>query len=281
MVASLSADFLFRLQGKTVLLTGASGFLGRTMAEALLVNGARLVALGRSSRLNSLCSAWAQCYGSGQVSAHRVDMYDLAALERVLNDVLEREGALDVLINNAHELGSGTGFNTPDGSLENATYEQWRRNFEGAVYWPALTVQKVGSSMKERGGGTIINVSTMYAQVAPAPQLYEGTGFVNPPWYSAAKAGMLAFTRYVASFWGPYGVRCNAILPGAFSNTDYQDANSVPAHDAFLERLRGRTCLHRVGRPEELVGALLFLASDASSYVTGHALVVDGGWMII
>jgi gluconate 5-dehydrogenase len=120
----------------------------------------------------------------------------------------------------------------------------------------------------------------MYALVAPSPRLYEGTSFINPPGYSASKAALLALTRYVASFWGPYGVRSNAILPGPFSNTEQDGPNSVRQGDAFLERLKARTCLGRTGRPEELVGALLFLASDASSYVTGQALVVDGGWTV-
>jgi NAD(P)-dependent dehydrogenase (short-subunit alcohol dehydrogenase family) len=118
----------------------------------------------------------------------------------------------------------------------------------------------------------------MYAQVAPSPQLYEGTESLNPPGYSAAKAGLLAFTRYTASFWGSYGIRANAILPGPFSNTEDDGPNSVKANDPFLERLQNKTCLRRIGQPKELVGSLLYLASGASSYVTGQALVVDGGW---
>ena len=118
----------------------------------------------------------------------------------------------------------------------------------------------------------------MYAVVAPDPRLYEGTDFLNPPGYSAAKAATLSFTRYVASFWGRYGIRANAILPGPFSNTEDVTANSVDESDPFLDRLASRTSLGRRGRPDELAGALLFLASDASSYVTGHALIVDGGW---
>ena len=132
--------------------------------------------------------------------------------------------------------------------------------------------------MKAARRGSIVNVATMYAVVAPSPRLYEGTRFMNPPGYSAAKAGMLAFTRYVAAFWGQYGIRSNAILPGPFSNTEDAGSNSVNAGDPFLDRLKDRTCLGRIGHPSELVGALLFLASDASSYVTGQGLLVDGGW---
>ncbi|MDT5269275.1 MAG: hypothetical protein QOH49_1461 [Acidobacteriota bacterium] len=275
----LDASTLFSLEGKTALLTGAAGFLGRTMARALLENGARLIALGRSERLDNLAGEWAAEFGEKRVRACRVDMYDLDAFGRVLDDIVGDE-RVDVLVNNAHELGAQTGFNTPEGRLESAGFEQWMRNLTGGVYWAALTTQKVGGAMKARGG-SIVNISTMYARVAPSPRLYEGTDFINPPGYSASKAALLALTRYTASFWGAYGVRANAILPGPFSNTEEAGPNSVGESDPFLERLKERTCLGRTGYPRELAGALLFLASDASSYVTGHELVVDGGWTII
>jgi len=131
--------------------------------------------------------------------------------------------------------------------------------------------------MRAAKQGSIINIATMYAQVAPSPQLYEDTTALNPPAYSASKAALVAFTRYVASFWGSDGIRANAILPGPFSNTEEIGPNTVQDPE-FLSRLQQRTCLRRVGRADELAGALLFLSSDASSFVTGHALVVDGGW---
>ena len=278
---TLRASSLFSLEGKTALLTGASGFLGRTFARTLLSNGARLVALGRSERLDAMSAEWAREFGAERMRSYRVDMYDLAALATVLDEIVAREPAVDILVNNAYELGPNTGFNTNGGTLEAAPLEQWMRHFTAGVYWPALTVQKLGPAMKVRGQGSIINISTMYAVVAPDPRLYEGTKFLNPPGYSSAKAAMLAFTRYVASFWGAHGIRANAILPGPFSNTEETGSNSVDAADPFLSRLRDRTCLGRLGRPDELAGALLFLASDASSYVTGHALIVDGGWTTI
>jgi gluconate 5-dehydrogenase len=275
---SLETKALFSIADKTVLLTGASGYLGRTFARTVLVNGARLVALGRSEGLQKQVADWRTEFGAERVRGERVDMYDLAALGSVLDRVLEEEPFVEVLVNNAHELAQATGFNTPEGSLENAPIDQWLRNLTAGLCWPALTVQKLGSAMKARRRGSIINVSTMYALVAPSPRLYEGTDFTNPPGYSASKAGLVAFTRYVASYWGSYGIRANALLPGPFSNTKQQGPNAVPAGSEFLDRLASRTCLGRVGRAEELAGALLFLASDASSYVTGQALLVDGGW---
>lgn len=280
-MGSYSAEALFSLAGKTVLLTGASGFLGRTMTGALLDNGATLLTLGASERVEAQAREWNGRYGAGRVEAHRVDLYDIAAVEAALDGIKQRHSAIDVVINNAHELGPGTGFNVPEGHLEAATFETWMRNLTGGVYWAALTTQRIGTEMKKRGRGSIVNISTMYAVVAPSPQLYAGTDFMNPPGYSASKAALLAFTRYTASFWGPFGIRANAILPGPFSNTEDNGANSVAADDPFLERLKARTVLGRLGCPRELVGALLYLASDASTFTTGQALIVDGGWTIV
>jgi NAD(P)-dependent dehydrogenase (short-subunit alcohol dehydrogenase family) len=278
---NLQAANLFSLKDKTALLTGATGYLGRTMARALLTNGARVLALGRSARLFELERQWREEFGQDRAAAFQIDMYDLQALARLLDSIVAAEKSVDILINNAHELGARTGFNIPGGSLENASIEQWQRNLTGGVFWPALSTQKIGAAMKSKGRGSIINISTMYAVVAPSPALYEGTDFINPPGYSASKAALLALTRYTASFWGRQGIRCNAILPGPFSNIEDTGENSVKQNDFFLDRLKGRTCLGRIGHPDELVGPLLFLASDASSYVTGHALMVEGGWTII
>jgi len=267
----LKAESLFSLEGKTVLLTGASGHLGKKIAETVLTNGAKLIAMGRSLiRTHACVEKWRDRYGNKHVDPVQVDMYDLPELAKVL-DYLVGMGPIDVLINNAHDLNEAAGFNTPSGTIENATPEQWDKHF-AAVHWAAMTTQKIGAGMKDRGRGSIINISTMYAEVAPNPQLYEGTEFMNPPGYSAAKAALLALTRYTASFWGPHGIRANAILPGPFPK-DVQNPT-------FLKRLKERTCLRRVGKPQDLAGVLLFLASDASSYVTGQAISVDGGWAV-
>lgn len=278
----LLIENLFGLEGKTVVLTGAAGFLGRTFAHALLTNGAKVIALGRGERILQEGAKWSDQFGSDRVSVYQVDMYDDDALRVVCAQIAQREGRVDILVNNAYELGPGTGFNTPAGSLENSSFEQWQRNLQSGVLWAVTTTQTLGVQMKDQGFGSIVNIATMYSAVAPRPQLYEGTPSLNPPGYSAAKAALAAFTRYTASFWGQYGVRANCLSPGPFSNTEDVDGpNSVAEDSPFVQRLKGNTVLNRIGRPNELCGALIFLASDASSYVTGQNIFVDGGWTAV
>ena len=128
----LKLSSLFSLEGKTAVLTGASGFLGRTFALALLANGARVVALGRSERLKTEAANWANQFGADKISIEQIDMYDVAALNTLCGKIAAEEKSIDVLINNAHELGSATGFNVPEGSLEDSTFDQWQRNLQGA-----------------------------------------------------------------------------------------------------------------------------------------------------
>jgi len=274
----LQATNLFSLTGKTAVLTGASGFLGRTFAVALLANGARVVALGRSQRLKKEAESWSAQFGSDRIAVHQIDMYNTAGLNTLLDSIAAEEKSIDILVNNAHELGAATGFNVPEGSLETSTFDQWQRNLQGGVYWAVQTTQRLGIKMKAQQRGSIINIATMYATVAPRPQLYEGTASLNPPGYSASKAALAAFTRYTASYWGASNVRANCISPGPFSNTEDATENAVAEDSPFVQRLKGYTVLNRIGRPVELCGALLFLASDASTYVTGQNLIVDGGW---
>jgi NAD(P)-dependent dehydrogenase (short-subunit alcohol dehydrogenase family) len=276
----LNPGTLFSLDGKTAVLTGAAGFLGKTMAEALLAAGARVVALGRSEALWRYADDWRYKFGDDRVRVLRLALDDDEASGEAIAEIIGSEQRIDVLVNNAHQLDNQTGFNSPNGTLERIDREQWQRHLDGGAWWAVRLIQGFGDALKS-SQGSIINISSMYGIVAPSPALYAGTDKSNPPGYGAAKAAIIGVTKYVASYWGAYGVRCNAILPGPFSNIGGDSDNSVEADDPFIDRLRARTVLGRPGRPDELAGALLFLASHASSYVTGHALVVDGGWTIV
>jgi gluconate 5-dehydrogenase len=271
---------LFSLENKSAVVTGATGYFGRSFCEALLGAGATVCLLGRSEKkLQTLGRALSDRFGSEHVRTYIADSHDDDAFRAALADADESVGGVDILVNNAFEFSRETGFNHPSGELESIDRDQWMRALTSGVYWHASAIQVLIGGMKTRGEGSIINVSSMYGKVAPDPALYRGRKALNPAPYAAAKAAILGLTRYVASFYGEYGVRCNALLPGAFPNASPEAFNSTQDEE-LLQDLVNRTVLGRVGRVEDLSGALIFLASDASSYVTGQEIVVDGGWTV-
>ena len=279
MVEGPAVEPLFSLAGKTAIVTGAAGYLGRIFTEALLEAGARVVLMGRGEKLRLAAQQLEAGYGQGSVEAKSVDFFDTEAYRQMLEELVRRPAGIDILINNAFEFSKETGFNDPSGRLETLSKGQWMRAMESGVYWHALATQIVAKAMGERRSGSIVNVSSMYALVSPDPDLYEGTTIFNPPTYGATKAALLSLTRYTAAFYGRRGVRCNALLPGAFPNLD-GDSYNAPRNEEFLQRLSNRTLLGRYGQPQDLKGAIVFLSSDASRYVTGQSLSVDGGWTV-
>jgi len=273
-------DSLFSLKGKRVILTGATGYFGRAFADAFLGAGATVLMFGRDEgTVTGLEAELASRHGKGTVKHYIADCSDDASFRRALDAAIKENEGVDVLVNNAFEFSRATGFNDPSGSMDRMSQEQWVRGLESGVYWQASAIQVVAPVMKRQSSGSIVNISSMYALVSPDPALYRGKTVFNPPVYSVAKAGLLALTRYVASFYGEFGIRCNALLPGSFPNTD-PAAFNAPGDDAFMASLASRTALGRVGKVDDLRGALIFLASPASEYMTGQSLVVDGGWTI-
>jgi len=274
-----SIEALFSLENKVAIVTGAAGYLGRVFTDCLLFAGAKVILYGKGVNIVSFADALKSKYAPEKVDYYKVDFYDEDAYRESLGDAVGKNRSIDILVNNAFEFSKNTGFNDPSGKLDTISREQWMRSLDSGVYWHALATQIVGSRMKSQGFGSIINISSIYAIVSPDPTLYEGTTVFNPPSYGAAKAALLAFTRYVASFYGEYGIRCNAIVAGAFPNIGGSSYNSVQDAE-FLQKLSNRTALRRVGDLEDLKGVLILLASDASQYITGQAIVVDGGWTI-
>jgi NAD(P)-dependent dehydrogenase (short-subunit alcohol dehydrogenase family) len=275
-----NVESLFSLSGKRVILTGATGLFGRAFAEGLVDAGATVLAFGRNEKaLGDLKTKLEARHGQGRLVPYVADCADDAGFRGTLQRAIDAHGGVDVLVNNAFEFSRDTGFNDPSGTMDRISKDQWMRALESGVYWQASAIQVVTPAMKRQGGGSIINISSMYALVSPDPALYRGKTVFNPPTYSVAKAGLVALTRYVASFYGEFGIRCNALLPGSFPNTD-PGAFNAPSDDSFLASLAAKTALGRVGKVEDLQGALIFLASNASAYMTGQTLVVDGGWTI-
>jgi len=271
---------LFNVRNKCVLITGASGFFGRHIARTFLELGSRAILLGRSNRLSGMVRGYRKTFGKDMVFGFRTDLYKRKKSADILKKIV-RKFDIDVLINNAYDFSKKTGFNTPLGHLENSSYKQWKSAFESGIYWTVLPTQIVGRQFKNKRKGSIINISSMYGVVSPNPKLYKGTSFFNPPAYSTAKSAIIAFTRYTASFWGRYGVRCNAVLPGPFPNMESKGNNSINSGDFFLNRLKNNTVFNKVGHPDDLKGILVYLACDASSFMTGQTVIIDGGWTIV
>ena len=155
---------------------------------------------------------------------------------------------------------------------ESISEQDWIDDIDVSLHGPFRVVKAAFPSLKERRG-VILNVASMYGVVAPDHRLYDGDRFANPPSYGAAKAGVLQFTRYLASFLSPHGIRVNAISPGPFPYQSTQDENPD-----FIGRLAAKNPLGRIGKPYEVKAAAVYLCTDASSYVTGHNLAIDGGW---
>jgi NAD(P)-dependent dehydrogenase (short-subunit alcohol dehydrogenase family) len=265
----------FSLSGKKALLSGAGGYFGPYFAEAILASGAELVAIGKTFG-PEFTDKFSKEMGARKLHLYEVDYYNEPETLALYEVIKNKHGVFDVLVNNAFDFSLRTGFNDPSGKLENSTYEQLRSSFESGVYWSIRATKHFGFPMKEKGSGSIINICSMYGVVVPSPDLYEGTEKFNPPGYSMAKAGLLQFTKYAASFLSPE-VRVNAISPGAIPNLGNSTYNAIKDTDPVLNRLHQKILLKRMGHPKDLTGAMVFLASDASSYITGQNIIIDGG----
>lgn len=245
---------LFSVHGKVAVVTGASSGLGRRFVEVLHAAGARVVATARRrDRLEALASA---CPG---VVVTPGDVRDPDHRAAVVDAALDRFGHLDVLVNNA-----GTGSPVP---AEDEAVEDFARVMDVNVTAVFAMAQLAARAMFARRSGSIVNISSILGLVASAP--------IKQASYAASKAAVVNLTRELAVQWARRGVRVNAIAPGWFPSEMTTDMFTDPASMAYLER---NAPMARGGLPHELDGPLLFLASDASSYVTGHVLTVDGGW---
>jgi NAD(P)-dependent dehydrogenase (short-subunit alcohol dehydrogenase family) len=248
---------LFRLDGEVVLLTGATGGLGRQFVAALDGAGARLVLSGRKrGPLEELAS---QCRDAVAIPA---DLSDNASVDALAAQALEHFGAVDVLVNNAGTGGSAPGFDEP--------MDDVRSLFEINLVSSFRLSQLVGRSMREGGAnGSIVNIASLVGVV--------GVGRVPLGGYTASKGAVIGLTRELAAQWGRYGIRVNALTPGWFGVGMAAWVNDDPK---TIDWITKQTPMRRLGEPAELDGALLFLAGDSSTYVIGQTLVIDGGWTI-
>ena len=251
----------FSLRDRVALVSGGAGPLfGSSISEALAEAGATLISASRSLERNQ---AFAERLRGQGYDAHalQLDITSTDSIAELQARVLERFGRLDVLVNSAL-VASG-------GSFEEQTPEYWDFSAQGNMTGLFAMCKAFVPGMVAQGRGSIINISSIYGVVANDPSLYEGTDMKQPPDYTFVKAGMINFTRYLANYYGKQGVRANCLCPGGYFNEQ---------PEAFLNNYTKRCPVGRMLDNEDIKGAAVFLASDASAYITGTALMVDGGW---
>lgn len=259
---------LFRLDGRTALVTGAAGYLGNSISRILAEAGAHVILNGRSNKVAKLADE----FNSRGLKASPAifDVTDPKAVAAAIKRIETEHGRLDVLVNNAYSGRTAT--------IETATGEDFSSAYEIAVTAAFRLVQKAKPLLEKAaaanpGGASVINIASMYGTVSPDPLIYGESGMNNPPFYGAAKGGLIQLTRYLACHLAGSKIRVNSISPGPFPPQEIARKNPV-----FFEELCRKNPLGRIGEPDELRGPVLLLASDAGSYITGINLPVDGGW---
>ena len=266
---------LFDMDGRVVIITGGTGLLGQRHAEAIAsAGGIPVLADVRAREVDPRDPAFVERFGEA-ASAVGVDVTEPTSIRVALEDVLRRYGRIDGLINNAAnnpkmESGSAVEFSR----LESFDLDQWEADLAVGLTGAFLCSQIIGGEMARRGRGVIVNVASDLAVIAPDQRLYRQPGLpedrqpVKPVTYSVVKTGLIGLTRYLATYWANAGVRVNAISPGGVQQGQ---------PEAFVERLSSLIPLGRMAQVDEYEGAILYLCSDASSYMTGANLIVDGG----
>lgn len=251
----------FSLEGRVALVSGGAGPLfGSSISEALAEAGATLITASRSLERNEQFAEGLKSEGY-KAHAMQLDVTETESIAALQAKVEEQFGSIDVLVNSA-VVGRGGGF-------EEQTPEAWQYSAQGNMVGLFTMCKVFVSGMVEKGKGSIINISSIYGVVANDPTIYVGTDMKQPPDYTYVKGGMINFTRYIANYFGKQGVRANCICPGG-----YMAEQISPFYENYTERCP----MGRLLDNEDIKGAVVYLASDASVYVTGTELMVDGGW---
>jgi NAD(P)-dependent dehydrogenase (short-subunit alcohol dehydrogenase family) len=263
---------LFDLRGRTGIVTGGAGILGKRICPGLLEHGANVAIADVDRQAASELAQSLDPNFSGRVLAVECDVSRPDSVRAMVADTVRRFGRIDFLLNNAATAAKDPAdYYAP---FEDYTLDEWRRvmsiNLDGVF----LVAQAVGRQMREQGsGGSIVHTASIYGVMASDNRIYEGSTFKgyainNPAPYGASKAGVVGLTRWLASYWAPHHIRVNAVAPGGVESFE---------NETFTRNYSRRVPMARMAQADEIVGAMVYLVSDASTYVTGQCLMVDGG----
>ena len=253
---------LFSLSGKTALISGASGWLGRSLSRALAEAGASVVVTSRDAvKAEKVVATLPSPHGAPHFGVG-MDQLDEASARAGFDRAVELAGGIDILVNNGHEANAS--------DLTSVTREEFNRTLENATGYFLLARMLRDHAVGQGKPANVILIGSMYGVVGSYPEAYEGVVPASPVAYHALKGGIVHMTRHLAVYWAKDDIRVNCLSPGPFPGPK--------ANPDMVARLEKKSPMARMGRPGELKGAVVFLASDAASYVTGQNLLVDGGW---
>jgi len=264
---------LFSLKGKTAVVTGALGLLGKMHCRALSEAGAGVVVVDLNE---TECKKFAGTLPEKSLGAG-CDITRSDSVKRLRDLILNEYGKIDILVNNAaiNDMFENPVSAAEESKFENYPLELWQKSLDVNITGTFLCSQIMGAEMAKAGKGTIINIASTYGIVAPNQSIYKkenGTqSFYKSASYPVTKGAIISFTKFLAAYWGNKGVRVNALSPGGVENGQEK---------YFVDNYSRLTPLGRMAAPDDYKGALIFLASDSSSYMTGANLVIDGGWTI-
>lgn len=257
---------LFDLSGKVVIITGAAGNLGSRYADGLSQFGANVVLADIDYiKCKQMAKKIKEKYLTDPEPT-KLDLTKKKSISNVVSKVLKKYSKIDVLINNAAYQGNDKIRKT---SFENLSLDDWNKSISVNLTGVFLMCQQVGKIMKKQKQGNIINIGSTYGLVAPDQRIYGISGQNAAVFYSITKSGVISLTRYLASYWANTGIRVNTLSPGGVERNQGK---------SFVKNYSKKTMLGRMAQKNEYTGAIIFLASDASSYMTGSNLVIDGGW---